>query len=1516
MPTSTAWRRRDESTPRRGSSPARPAADSIERLSPEPYAAATYTYPATPPSTHYASRGRKESGSNSLQGLGLSHTVLTDRPVADHDHLYLDSNGRAHLGAKIKSPKHNESLSRPTTSRNIATQYRGPPKRSHTRAASSMSIDDLANIAIATSPHFNNSNSNFSFSGSPLFPTTSRPSTSYMNGYSLESFDRPAKRIKSERLYSTEWSIQDERPRSSYVQSEDARKEEAELLLGIQKGFSFKHVVEERKPIVAKIEPIQEETLLLDIDESAPAKVPTEEQAQQPTASEGVAAPESSTLQPQEDSITPVITNESTSDTILMTDADSQDVVQKEEDIQEPQPDDEMEQEEYVPSIQAATGTAEDDQKPSENPEASLPAVPAIASAPKPKRIPVEATQHVCPACNQINSNASEGESTIQWINCEGSCNRWFHIPCAGFTGQGVKKIAKFICPDCEPEHGQTTYTRTSSRARTTLDYAALNEGVALSNDDDTLHHFVPRFKNGSLQYHRDNFARIRPELLTQDLWENFDGMKRPFVVPALWNPRFGEPESSCEPTEGRRILDDAAKSFIRFTDNGEETDSQDVTEQIEDGINPLQFPEEQEIDVDQDYLDMVMPRGLTVPQVAELYGPDEDVPVIDVKTQETKGSFTLRKWATYYAERGIKEIKNVISLEVSHSRLGRLIRRPKVVRDVDLEDQVWDAESRVASSKRPVAFYCLMSVGDSYTDFHIDFGGSSVYYHILKGRKTFFFIPPEDKYLKEYEKWNNTPNQKQIWLGDWCNGNVTRVDLYPGDTAFIPAGWIHSVWTPEDSLVIGGNFLTRYDLDMQLKIANIERANGVPAKFRYPFFQKVMWYTLIKYLEDDPVPEDVIDDFEDDSEYRYLRALPVWQDQDNTSPEFEPDDSEYNARNYSKSELRGLPALRDYLYRTARIHAELPVVPGVSKEQGKKVKASIPKGHGDPFQLICLFAVWVAWKRGNEVAPDWLHIDPITQDHGTKERSRKAEKIRIPPERASTRRIRPTSPASTERQDTPDTDDASPATSDSTKFLWRRIACAACRKKKLPCRHPYGLKLEETAQQTLEKPRSYANVNIDVAKLARATQQAPVASVVNSVEGPAAPLSAPQITPPASTLDESAMEISINTDLAQAALERMSSQPSESNGPTMNGVASTPNSAKKGRSKACDDCRKSKRRCVHDEHGRVDPAKAAEPSKPRGSTSSKRPVRLSDDHLPKRQKTEDDFAVDASVIDPALIGSIDPSLGLQLNHFRSGSDVSAFAPSIEHRDNHVAPIQPPAQHIEPAFDPALVDPALMQPITETPATAPNYPSDAPPMVFPKLSTTSAGTPDVDKSFSPITAEDATDVTSKRESEEQQLPIIKPEVDANTIVVSTAQALTNGISHSETGLEVDSNSKQENHSQNKSGTVNSTFTKREPLSPSNHRANHRASPVSDAALLERRNGSGTNSETSPPAIKRETESPETKRDMSTTKTLEFSRADTATSDISCLEGNASEKLARELQAQEHGLRRRQGVRIS
>jgi hypothetical protein len=41
------------------------------------------------------------------------------------------------------------------------------------------------------------------------------------------------------------------------------------------------------------------------------------------------------------------------------------------------------------------------------------------------------------------------------------------------------------------------------------------------------------------------------------------------------------------------------------------------------------------------------------------------------------------------------------------------------------------------------VQMYCLMGPGNAYTDFHIDFGGTSVWYHLVHGEKWFYFIPP-----------------------------------------------------------------------------------------------------------------------------------------------------------------------------------------------------------------------------------------------------------------------------------------------------------------------------------------------------------------------------------------------------------------------------------------------------------------------------------------------------------------------------------------------------------------------------------------------------------------------------------------------------------------------------------------------------------------------------------------------------------------------------------------------------
>jgi len=48
---------------------------------------------------------------------------------------------------------------------------------------------------------------------------------------------------------------------------------------------------------------------------------------------------------------------------------------------------------------------------------------------------------------------------------------------------------------------------------------------------------------------------------------------------------------------------------------------------------------------------------------------------------------------------------------------------------------------------------------------------------------------------------------------------NLFRFVIRQGQTVFIPTGWIHAVLTPIDSLVFGGNFLSNFNIDLQLKL-------------------------------------------------------------------------------------------------------------------------------------------------------------------------------------------------------------------------------------------------------------------------------------------------------------------------------------------------------------------------------------------------------------------------------------------------------------------------------------------------------------------------------------------------------------------------------------------------------------------------------------------------------------------------------------------------------------------------
>lgn len=249
--------------------------------------------------------------------------------------------------------------------------------------------------------------------------------------------------------------------------------------------------------------------------------------------------------------------------------------------------------------------------------------------------------------------------------------------------------------------------------------------------------------------------------------------------------------------------------------------------------------------------------ENFTINDVRMCVGSRRVLDVMDVNTQKNL-EMTMKEWQKYYEDKNKKKLLNVISLEFSHTKLENYVKSPAIVRQIDWVDVVWPKKLKEAQIESTnllddmmypkVQKYCLMSVKNCYTDFHVDFGGTSVWYHILKGSKVFWLIPPTEKNLQLYEKWVLSGKQSDVFFGDTVE-KCARVYLTAGQTFFIPTGWIHAVYTPTDSLVFGGNFLHSFGIVKQLKIAQVEDTTKVPQKFRYPYFTEMLWYVLAKYV-------------------------------------------------------------------------------------------------------------------------------------------------------------------------------------------------------------------------------------------------------------------------------------------------------------------------------------------------------------------------------------------------------------------------------------------------------------------------------------------------------------------------------------------------------------------------------------------------------------------------------------------------------------------------------------------
>ena len=403
-----------------------------------------------------------------------------------------------------------------------------------------------------------------------------------------------------------------------------------------------------------------------------------------------------------------------------------------------------------------------------------------------------------CPLCQSNPLEQTTKLTNISWIQCD-ICEEWFHSNCLGLRINDVNNLHSYHCEKCSKKHGPSVEKRRLKRKKLHIDYVALNDGETYAVDK-TAHPHVDNFLNFEVN-------------------ANEAGDKG--------NPYFD-------------ILDHIDQEYI-------------YNSRLK---KPVLVP-----NADYKKVGMHLPypsSEITIDRITTSVGEDLPVEVMDVLTQQSVvPGWKMWQWRDYFHTdtESRDRIRNVISLEISDvDALGKDFIRPSVVRNLDLVDKVWQSRD-----ERPkVTKYCLMSVGGSFTDFHVDFSGTAVYYNVCIGSKTFLMYPPSPENLGLYESWCLEPDQNYTWFGDYhiTKGNKKvapsggfKITLQEGDLFFIPSGWIHSVYTSQDSVVLGGNFLTLMSLPTHLDIYEIEKRTKVPSKYQFPKFNKVLWLTSFYYL-------------------------------------------------------------------------------------------------------------------------------------------------------------------------------------------------------------------------------------------------------------------------------------------------------------------------------------------------------------------------------------------------------------------------------------------------------------------------------------------------------------------------------------------------------------------------------------------------------------------------------------------------------------------------------------------
>ncbi|CAL2035440.1 unnamed protein product [Caenorhabditis brenneri] len=263
----------------------------------------------------------------------------------------------------------------------------------------------------------------------------------------------------------------------------------------------------------------------------------------------------------------------------------------------------------------------------------------------------------------------------------------------------------------------------------------------------------------------------------------------------------------------------------------------------------------------------------LSFDNILDYIKEDESVSVINSSTRNPSWMKMETLIKKFKAEKRGKNPLNVLSKEVSkdHKNLSHLMRVPEFVRENCMIEEIEtiihakinDSEKLSGGSSRPEVArlkhqlknlpryqkFLLLSMKRSYTDVHIDPSATPVSYHVHEGKKIFYVAPATPENIEIYKADEMNEDTKKEWIFNRLFDQWRRVEIEAGETAFIPAGYLHAVFTPMDSIVFGGNVLMKQFMELQFDLTRMEETRFVKGHLHvsemFQGFRNVMWMHL-----------------------------------------------------------------------------------------------------------------------------------------------------------------------------------------------------------------------------------------------------------------------------------------------------------------------------------------------------------------------------------------------------------------------------------------------------------------------------------------------------------------------------------------------------------------------------------------------------------------------------------------------------------------------------------------------